>query len=99
MRTMLGLAMGAALLGGCGHKKPMLTQQAFNDAARACGAQGTSGSPPPPSQDGAPDLHVTDSVVTVNGERIDASRCVAARLQGYSYGHLVLDAPKSATTP
>ena len=98
MRTMLGLAMGAALLGGCGHKKPMLTQQAFNDAARACGAQGVRFTPAA-VQDGAPDLHVTDSVVTVNGERIDASRCVAARLQGYSYGHMVLDAPKSATTP
>ena len=96
MRTMLPIAIGAALLAGCGHKPPVLTQQAFDDAARACHAQGARFTPAAVKGD-APDLHVIDSVVTLNGQRVNASRCVAARLQGYSYGHMVLDAPASAT--
>lgn len=92
MRALPGMALGAALLAGCGHKPPMVTQQAFADAARACHAKGASFTPPG-VKDEAPELHVTDSVVTVDGKRIDASRCLAVRLKGFRYGRIVLDAP------
>lgn len=92
MRAVLGIAVGAVLLVGCGHKPPMVTQQAFSDAVRACGAQGASYSPPSVKGE-APELHVTDSVVTVDGKQIDASRCLAVRLKNYRYGRIVLDAP------
>lgn len=88
----------AALLAGCGGGKSLLTQDAFNTAARDCGAKGATFFPAA-TKDDAPEIRVPDTVAIVNGHRTAVAQCVAAKLAPYRYARMELEAANIKPAP